>query len=296
MPARVAFLGFGLIGGSIARALRERGAGAGLVGWSPSGDGPAAAVADGVLDGAARSPVAALEGAELVVLAAPPLRCLELIDGLAGPWRDRLGDAATVTDVASTKVAVCGRAEAAGLRFVGGHPMAGSETSGYAAGRADLFEGRPWVIVPAGSANAGDVARVEWLAAATGAHPVRMADGEHDEVVAAISHLPLLVSSALVEAVVAWAGGSSDPAAPARLAASGWRDVTRLALGDPAMGAGILATNAGPVAMLVERLVDVLADWTHELERPEGPDPERLERRLVEARERLEAMREAAGR
>ena len=133
---RIAFLGFGLIGGSIARALRERGrAGDGveIVAWSPSGRGTASAERDGTIDAAAATPLAALDGADLVVLAGPPPVVIEQLDALAGPWSSALAADAVITDVASTKSAIVGHAAEAGLRFVGGHPMAGRETSGYAA-------------------------------------------------------------------------------------------------------------------------------------------------------------------
>src|SRR6185437_4383867 len=123
---RLAFLGFGLIGGSIARAVRLDPAATDwtMAAWSPSGDGPRQAAADGVIDRASASPEGALADADLVILAAPATVCLSLIDALAGPWGAALPPAAVVTDVASTKTAILGRADAAGLRFVGGHPMA----------------------------------------------------------------------------------------------------------------------------------------------------------------------------
>lgn len=290
---RITVLGLGLIGGSIARSIHGAG-GDRLVGWSPSGTGPAQALAEGVLDAAPSTPDAAIEDADLVVLAAPPLRCLELLDGLAGPWRDGLRPDATVTDVASTKVAIVARADAAGLAFVGGHPMAGRETSGYATSADDLFTGRPWVIVPGAHARDLDLERVEALATRIGARPLRMAAGDHDAAAAAISHLPLLVATALVEAVAGGAG-VGEGALQARLAASGWRDSTRLAAGDPAMGAGILATNAGPVLAVLERLRRSLDAWSAELEAPAGPGARRLEDRLASARALLGAMREQAG-
>src|SRR6476619_3960171 len=100
---RLAFLGFGLIGGSIARAVRLHPGADGwtMAAWSPSGDGPRQAAADGVVDLAADTPAAALAGAELVILAAPATACLGLVDSLAGPWRSALPPTAVVTDVAS---------------------------------------------------------------------------------------------------------------------------------------------------------------------------------------------------
>jgi prephenate dehydrogenase len=291
---RIALLGLGLIGGSIARALREReSAGdlgrARIVAWTPSGGGPSAAVRDGVIDEAAATAEAALSEADLVVLAGPAPVCLEQLDALAGAWRSAPKPDAVITDVASTKAAIVGRAETLGLRFVGGHPMAGRETSGYASARPDLFEGRPWVVVPSHDETA--VARVEDLARAVGAHPRRMAAAEHDAAVAAISHLPLIVAAALVEAVAGGPGEARDGWSTAsELAATGWRDMTRLARGDIDMGAGIVTTNAPPIAARVRDLVGVLEVWLADLERDGGPDADVVATRLRAARDRLESM------
>jgi prephenate dehydrogenase len=289
---RVGLLGFGLIGGSIARALHARrdeaSDTASVSAWSPSGDGPAMAAREGVIDDVAPDPEAAIAGADLIVLAGPPTIGLAQLDALAGAWHRAVAPDAVITDVASTKVAIVDRAGSRGLRFVGGHPMAGRETSGYAASSADLFVDRPWVIVPTDDLAA--VERVEALATATGARPRRMTADIHDEAVAAISHLPLLAAAAIVEAV---AGGSSSRAGrseAAELAASGWRDITRLARGEPEMGAGIMATNAPAVAARVRDLIAALEGWLAELERPGGPDEGAVAERLRAARERLESM------
>lgn len=271
---RIAFLGFGLIGGSIAMALRARsdlGSAATegapnalhLAAWTPSGRGPAIGLARGLLDAAPASPGEAVANAEIVVLAAPPLATLDLLGSLAGDWRHALREGAVITDVASTKAAVVARADEVGLPFVGGHPMAGRELAGVDAGSADLFVGRPWVVVAGRAATSSMVARVERLVRRAGAKPVRMTAPAHDAAVAAISHLPLVVAAALVEIA---AGGDDWPTART-LAASGWRDATRLASGDPEMGAGILATNAEAVA---DRLADLRAaiDGWLELLRP----------------------------
>ncbi len=291
----VGILGLGLIGGSLARALRESGRGPddtswSIAAWSPGGTGPSAALADGVIDFAAPRPEAAVEGADVVVLAGPPPVCLAQLDDLAGGWRGALAPDAVITDVASTKGAIVRRATAHGLRFVGGHPMAGREQSGYAASSAGLFLDRPWVLVPGGDEAA--VERVERLVAAAGAQPVRMAADAHDEAVAAISHLPLVVAAALVEAVAAGQGDGArqDWVAASALAASGWRDTTRVARGDVRMGVGIMATNGPAVAARVRDLIAVLEGWLADLEGPDGPDQVHLARRLEVARDALEAM------
>lgn len=288
---RIALLGLGLIGGSIARAVRPYGWP--VTAWTATGAGPRHALEVGVIDAAAASPAEAVAGADLVVLAAPASACLGLLDVLAGPARGALAPDAVLTDVASTKGLLVDRAAGLGLRFVGGHPMAGSDAAGFGAARADLFRGRPWVVVaPPGDERAAG--RVEMLAAACGARPVRMDAAEHDLAVAAISHAPLVVSAALVEAM---AGGPGEPEAAgwpaaAALAATGWASTTRLARGDPAMGAAIASTNAGPLAARLREVRTRLDAWIALLEAtgPGGlPDEVALRTRLAADRERLAA-------
>ena len=285
------FVGLGLIGGSVARAVREVG-GWTAVAWSPSGSGPARALDAGVIDAAPRTLAGALVDADLVVLAAPPSACLDLMTRLADTDRAALADHAVVTDVASTKVLLGARAMYLGLRYVGGHPMAGRETSGFDAGSADLFRDRPWVVVPPAAEDEAAVERVEELARACGARPLRMTAAEHDAAVAATSHLPLVLAAALVEAV---AGGPGDPVPPgwpaaAALAAGGWASATRLARGDATMGAGIARTNAAPLAARLRDVRDRLDEWLALLEQPSAdglPDETMLRERLAAARDRL---------
>ena len=202
--------------------------------------------------------------------------------------RPALAPETVITDVASTKAAVVAAGTGHGLRFVGGHPMAGRETSGYQAASADLFVDRPWVVVPTDPDDLPAVVAVETLAVASRARPIRMDAATHDLAVAAISHLPLIVAAALVEAVAGRDAGGVSPAGwpvARSLAASGWRDMTRLARGDVAMGAGIAATNAPAIATRLRELRDVLDGWLAELERSGGPDEAALARRLAAARE-----------
>src|SRR6478752_3549255 len=195
---QIAFLGFGLIGGSIARAVRANPETKDwtMSAWSPSGEGPRKAAADLVID-----------------VAGPATSSLPLIDRLAGKWRTMIRPDAIVTDVASTKKVIVERADAAGLWFVGGHPMAGQESVGYEASDADLFVDRPWVVVPGALAGESDIERVTELAVACRANVVRMDAAVHDRAVAAISHLPLILSAALVEAVAIRPGDAKSRAA-----------------------------------------------------------------------------------
>ncbi|MFM2105773.1 MAG: hypothetical protein RL338_805 [Chloroflexota bacterium] len=291
---RIGLVGLGLIGGSIARALRRDGADLGgvrrpiVTAWSPSGSGPVAALRAGVVDEVAHDLGGAVADADLVVITAPPLATLELVDWLAGPLRELVGPATTITDVASTKRTIVERARTLGLPFAGGHPMAGLETSGFAAATGGLFEGRPWVVVDEGAREI-DVARVEWLATACGALPVRLGAGDHDAAVAAVSHLPLVAAVALAESVLGGGARDPDPAVELarRLAAGGWASATRVGRGDPVMGAGILATNAREIAPRLRAYRDALDSWLAALEAGDAPDAAALEARLRAARERL---------
>jgi prephenate dehydrogenase len=145
---------------------------------------------------------------------------------------------------------------------------------------------RPWVVVEGEGARAEDTGRVEALARATGARPVRLDADAHDAAVAAISHLPLVIAAALVESVAA--GGAGDWPLARSLAASGWSDTTRLAKGDAEMGAGILATNAIAVADRLRALRETVDAWIAALDPGTAVDPAADPAAL---RARLEAAR-----
>lgn len=290
LPDRIAFIGFGLIGGSIALALREAGAKAPLVAWTPEGTGPAEGLRRGILDEAPRNAAAALEGAGLVILAGPPRSVMAHLQHLGGPMRRFLTPDTTVTDVASTKALIVATAEDLRIPFVGGHPMAGRETTGVRAATADLFVDRPWVIVRAEGTPDRDVDRVQALARATGARSVPMTAIDHDLAVAAISHLPLIAAAALVEGVAADATRWDEAAS---LAAGGWRDMTRLARGDAQMGADIIATNARPIASRLRAYRDAIDGWLAQLDAitDEAQPAEPSDAAVATLRERLEAAR-----
>jgi prephenate dehydrogenase len=176
-----------------------------------------------------------------------------------------------VTDVASVKAVIADEvARHAGAhveRYVGSHPMAGRERSGAAAADADLFVGRPWVVVPGPHAAPAAVLAVRALAADVGASPVTLGAQEHDDAVALVSHLPQLAAS-LVAARLREA-----PEAALGLAGQGLRDVTRIAASDPQLWAAILVGNAGPVARALREVREDLDSVVAALDRvaEEGP-------------------------
>jgi prephenate dehydrogenase len=239
-------VGCGLIGTSVALALREHGIDVHLDDRDP--DHLAAAVERGA---GSADPV---HDPALVVVAVPPR-------ATAAAVREALETypAAVVTDVASVKGSVAREvAGGAGLdRYVGSHPMAGSERSGPLAASARLFEGRPWVITPAADATDAAVRLVEEVAVMLGAVPTVMDADTHDRAVALVSHVPQVLSTLTAARLV------DAPPAHLALAGQGLRDVTRVAGSDPALWRDIITTNAeeiGAVLSAVRDDLDTLID------------------------------------
>jgi len=237
-PVRI--VGTGLLGASIGLALRALGVDVVLADPSRT----TVLLARDV--GAGRLPAPDDAPPRLVVVAAPPDVTGEVVvaELAAHPQ-------AVVTDVASVKGAVIAALRAAGAdltRYVGSHPMAGSERSGPTAARPDLFTGRPWVVVGTERSTGEAVLVVRDLVTDLGATPVLLDAGLHDEAVAVISHVPQIAAS-----LVAARLRDADPAA-LDLAGQGLRDVTRIAAGDPALWTSILTANAGAVLPVLQAL------------------------------------------
>ncbi len=251
-PASAVVVGTGLIGTSIALALRERGTDV----WLSDTDETAARLA-AELGAGQVLPAAGLAGgpADIAVLAVPPAAVARSLRSA-----QRQGLARCYTDVASVKELPLREAAELGCdlaSYAAGHPMSGRERSGPAAARADLFAGQPWVICPSGETAAWCVAAVTDLARACGAQPVELPADEHDRWVALISHVPHLVAGAMA------AQCADAPRGALALAGPGLRDVTRIAAGDPGLWTEILAANAIPVReilLAVARQVGAAAD------------------------------------
>ena len=249
---RVLLVGCGLIGGSLGLAIRAA--------WPQA----AISVLDPAADPRARdhftlvsSPHAASES-DLVVLGAPVLENLRLLDALA-PY---VGEGTIVSDLGSTKGAMVEHARRhPRVNFVGGHPMAGSTQSGFAHADAGLFVGRPWILTPdtdgaRGPATVGEgLARLTQLIVGIGARAVVMGADEHDHVMAYVSHLPQVVSSTLMAVV-----GKAVTTDGLQFAGPGLADTTRLAGSAPTLWLDILATNADHVRQALDALRLALPD------------------------------------
>ena len=239
---RVGIVGLGLMGASLALALRRAVPRVELVGADTD---------DSILRLAvARRMVSAGDPrhADVVVIAAPIPAFPDILAGLAGVR-------GLVTDVASTKAAVMRWAAAAGVDLVGGHPMCGREQSGIGAADADLFQGAPWVLTR-------DERPITELVRAVGAVPVFMDAERHDRLVAGVSHAAFVVSAAYVLALA----GDAEWPAMLRVAGSGFRDLSRLAAGDPGLYAAIASTNREPIVESLKAVEASLATMRRHLE------------------------------
>jgi prephenate dehydrogenase len=245
---RVAVIGTGLIGTSVALALREQGVSV----WLADTDPEAARLAVNLGAGESLPQTAT---ADVAVIAVPPAAVAATL--AAAQARGSKGLAACYTDVASVKQLPVTQARALGCdltSFVPGHPLAGREKHGPAAARADLFLGRTWALCPAPETSEQAVATITTLVRTCGAVPVRADAAAHDRWVALVSHAPHLVAAAMAARLEA------APAEALDLAGQGLRDVTRIAAGDTGLWTQILAANAGPVAEVLAAVAADLAD------------------------------------
>ena len=245
---RVSIIGLGLIGGSLGLALRS--AGHEVVGYARKPRVAALALEHGAADRTAKSLAAAVKKADVVILAAPVLAVKDILAAISND----IPAGAIVTDVASTKAAVMRWAEQylpRNVNFIGGHPMAGKEVAGIEAADAKLFKGCTYCLVPGANASKKSQKTIEGLVRSVGAKPLYIDAAEHDRLVAGISHLPLLLSTALV------ADTTGSPLWPdmSKLASSGYRDVTRLASGDPRMSRDICLTNKEPILNAIDEYI-----------------------------------------
>lgn len=252
--SQIAIIGTGLIGTSIGLNLTARKDRAyTVVGADRDRSAARQAKKLGALDREVDSLEAVLAGSGLVILAVP-IVALQQILREAAPYFE---PGAVVTDTASTKADVMRWAEEflpETVHFIGGHPMAGKETSGPAAATADLFKDATWAVAPSPRAHEDAVSVVLGLVESLGAMPLYIDPAEHDQYAAAVSHVPLLLSVALFR----MARDSTAWEDLAILSGPGFKDLTRLASGDPGMGGDIIATNREAVLHWLRRFRDEL--------------------------------------
>ena len=266
VPQRASLIGTGLIGGSIGRALRARG-------WHVTGidANPAAAARAeslGAIDAVGLDPDAA------VTFVAAPVRSI-----VAEVRRALAETSGVVTDVGSVKASLV--AEVADPRYVGGHPMAGSEQLGVDGSSADLFQGAVWVLTPVAHTDPDGYATVDAVVRAFGAEVVALPPDRHDALVAVVSHVPHLTAAALMSIADQRA---DEHAALLRLAAGGFRDMTRIAAGTPTIWPDICAENRHAIVDMIDQLTGELGRLRSLVEAGERDE-------LLHALERAQAAR-----
>ncbi len=260
---RANVIGLGLIGGSVALALRERG-------WYVSGEDTDPTTAAAALDRGVVDALSLDAAAEITFVAVPVLNAVDQVK------RALAETAGAVTDVGSVKAAIC--AAAADTRFVGGHPMAGSELDGIDGAQADLFEGAVWVLTPSLDSDDTVFAGVTSVIASFGAEVVALSPERHDQLVAVVSHVPHLTAATLMGLA---SERAEEHAALLRLAAGGFRDMTRVASGRPAIWLDICAENRTAIVAVLDQLIDGLGEVRDIID---ADDREKLHTRLVAAR------------
>jgi len=267
---RIAIIGLGLIGGSIGLALKQANwRRAEVTGYARRRETASLARKSGAIDRVELDLRKAVKSADIIIVATPVLVIKDVFAQIA----PELSDGSIVTDTASTKLQVMRWAQKllpSRTSFIGGHPMAGKEISTIKAATADLFRKCTYCLTPLSQAKPAAVRTVKDMVKALGAVPLVIEAEEHDRLVAGISHLPLLLSVALVLAT------TENPSWPkmSRLAASGYRDLTRLASGNPELGAHICLSNQAAIVSWIDMFIEELqklrklvADGSEEIER-----------------------------
>ena len=273
----VAIIGLGLIGGSIGLDLKQLAKSRwSIVGYIRRPEVASVALKLGAIDRAETKLSDTVREAEIVIIATPVLTIKEILSQIA----DCLPPGCIVTDTASTKLQVMKWAEEIlppTINFIGGHPMAGKETYGIQAAEAGLFQGRTYCLTPAKKASPQAADRIINMVKMLGASPLLIDAQEHDDLVAGISHLPMLLSAALVSATTKDASWHKM----SKLAASGYRDLTRLASGNPEVNAHICRSNQKAILHWIDKFSDELDRYRQLV----NLEDKRLEEALTKANE-----------
>jgi prephenate dehydrogenase len=253
---RVAVLGLGLIGGSVAAAIRMRGLAGSVTAFDRSPDELSKGLSLGLIDEAAESLEQAVSGADLVIIAVPVLAIGEMLPLI----KEFVSPAAIITDVGSVKAPVIAAARQhlsqSLSRVVPGHPIAGSEQHGVAAANGDLFQHHKVILTPVAETDGDAIEKLTVFWQTMGAEVVQMSPEHHDEVLAQTSHLPHLLAYALIDTL----SQQGDSLEIFDYAAGGLRDFSRIAASDPVMWRDIYQANSGPVLTILDRYMQELLE------------------------------------
>ena len=267
----IAIVGTGLMGTSLALAIKSSNLKVDIVGTDYDSVARSGAQKSGAFKKVESRLSNAIRGADVVVFATPIQAMREMMESAANDFEE----GCVVTDVGSSKKVVLQWAEEVlpkHVSFVGGHPMAGKELSGPKNADGTMFKGKAYCIVPSVNAERAAVSSVTTIAEAIGAKPFFIGVDEHDSFVAAVSHLPFMMSVALMGT----ASKSANWDDIAQLASSGFSDLSRLAAGDPVMHRDICVTNPEPIVAWMDSYIRELYELRNMLAKEGGPDPDAL--------------------
>lgn len=274
----IAIVGTGLMGTSLALAIKSSNLKVDIVGTDYDSIARSGAQKSGAFKKVESRLANAIRGADVVVFATPIQAMREMMESAANDFEE----GCVVTDVGSSKKVVLQWAEEVlpkHVSFVGGHPMAGKELSGPKNADGTMFKGKAYCIVPSVNAERAAVSSVTTIAEAIGAKPFFIGVDEHDSFVAAVSHLPFMMSVALMGT----ASKSANWDDIAQLASSGFSDLSRLASGDPVMHRDICVTNPEPIVAWMDSYIRELYELRNMLAKEGGPDPDALHEVFEEA-------------
>ncbi len=261
----IGFIGLGLIGGSIARALRENISEIRLTAYDVNAATLEAALKDGVIDRAAEQIDAGFSDCDYLFLCAP----VQKNDANLEAVKKILSPSCTLTDVGSVKTDIHEHIVQAGLeaQFIGGHPMAGSERFGYANSKAKLLENAYYILTPTGQTDPDKLAAYRTLVETMGAIPLVLDYRQHDYVTAGISHLPHVIAASLVNLV---RDSDNEEGIMKLVAAGGFKDITRIASSSAAMWQQICLTNTENISRLLDSYIDSLSAIRDQLNKRQG--------------------------
>jgi prephenate dehydrogenase len=277
--SKLAIIGPGLLGGSIAMAARGKNPGAHISVWARREEAAADARKRGIADFVSTDLEAVAAGADVIVFCVPIGVMAPIAEKMAG----FVSREALITDVGSVKAPVVkslGRIFSNRARFIGSHPMAGSEQAGIDAARADLFEGAVCIITPEEASPARDVEEVREFWAILGCQSRILSPEEHDEVIALVSHLPHLIAATLVNLVCAQNPNSLN------FCGNGFRDTTRVASGPPAMWAEIFGGNREQVRKSMHAMIEKLQQVAGFMD-----DDAKMQEFLTDAKSRRDSLK-----
>lgn len=261
---KIGIIGLGLIGGSIVKAVKRLYPSVSITAMDIDRGALELAVSQGFADYATAGDYSMFKGCQVVFLCAPVRASIAYLNKLA----DHVDKSTIITDVCSTKGEIlAASAQLKNISFIGGHPMAGSEKSGFSHATPHLFENAYYVLCPGSTAEDAQYELLKGLVKAVGAIPVKMTPELHDTVTGSISHLPHVVASCLVNFVSV---NDTETGSMKTLAAGGFRDITRIASSSPTMWQNVCLSNKEPVIDILDKFMQMLAEFKDKLSKEDS--------------------------